>query len=420
MKPTTALRQERQLRSLFKEVSDDDHSHILRRRLDDLEKLLLKKVPHQTASVKSIVIALLEFERFVSVRQPQHATEWDAARRRLESWKKDACSLDLHREGSLQDKLSEEGYLPTKEQLNELKRLVEGELPKMCDMSHASIRRNDAVKMRRLLTSAILLQNFPRSGTIKNARLDEYQSMKDAVLRVKDHKSSATYGSANLVVHGLTEYLHCYVEKFRPLLASGDNEQQVQYLFPSSDPADDVAEICRVFQLDFSLTPTILRKAASTAAYDELNETERRKLASHMTHRSETQFRAYSAKNRRVEAAQTVEKMKQVLYGPEEYSSKETAASSDSGSTGTRVAFSVSEQGVLEKQVRQMVLSGAFVTSRVALMVMSKNSPLFDSRSPKCVENKLRAMLQSAREKERFGPFHEERSGHARRSRRKS
>ena len=158
----------------------------------------------------------------------------------------------------------------------------------------------------RLLTSAILLQNFQRSGTIKNVTLHEYQATKNEVIRVRDHKSSATYGSANLVVNGLVAHLRCFVEKFRPLLATKDSK--VQALFPSSDPADDIAEVSRTFKIRFTSTPTILRKAASTAAYDELDDNERRKLAAHMTHRSETQFRAYSAKNRQTEATKTVGK----------------------------------------------------------------------------------------------------------------
>ena len=104
-------------------------------------------------------------------------------------------------------------------------------------MKSGDIRRNDAVKMRRLLTSAILLQNFQRPGTIKNARMEKFLNMKNEVLRVRDHKSCATYGSANLVVHGLVEHLVYFVENFRPLLAT--EEKRVQYLFPSSDPADD-------------------------------------------------------------------------------------------------------------------------------------------------------------------------------------
>ena len=289
--PTTALRQERQLRALFKQVSTSSPSEIMRKNLDAVEKVLLQKLPQQTASVKSTIIALLEFERFVSVREPENAAEWDATRRRLETWKREACSLDLQREASLQDKLSEDGYLPTRDQLKDLRQKVEAELCDMCSMETNDIRRSDAVKMRRLLTTAILLQNFQRSGTIKNVTIDEYRAMQNAVIRVREHKSSATYGSANLVVDRLNKFLLAYVSRFRALLAEGN---KAHLLFPSSDPADDIAEVCRMLNVNFTMTPTVLRKAASTAAFDELDENERRKLAVHMTHRVETQFRAYS------------------------------------------------------------------------------------------------------------------------------
>ncbi|KAF0310471.1 Cell surface glycoprotein 1 [Amphibalanus amphitrite] len=255
--------------------------------------------------------------------------------------------------------------------------------------------------------SGIPSKNFQRSGVIKNARLDEYAKMKNEVLRVKDHKSNATYGSANLVVRGLVKHLEVYVEHFRSFLVT---EDKVDLLFPSSDPADDIAEVCRGFQVDFKLTPTMIRKAASTAAYDDLTDSERRKLADHMTHRSATQFRAYSAKNRRAEATKTVQKMKQVLYGCDE-----TTDTEDSEPRPAAVAFSSEEVAVLEKQVRKMISDGTFVSSRLALTMMSRNSPLFDSRSPKCVENKLRAMLQSAREKGRWDRYADERGGRSRR-----
>ena len=150
LKPTTARRQERQLRNLFAEVSDSaGPSEIIRHRLDDIENVLLGKLPGQSASVKSTVIALLEFERFVSVREPQHAAEWDASRRRLETWKRDASSMDLHREASLQDKMGEDGYLPSRDQLKTLRDRVEEEIPRLASMKKEDIRRNDAVRMRR-------------------------------------------------------------------------------------------------------------------------------------------------------------------------------------------------------------------------------------------------------------------------------
>ena len=63
--------------------------------------ILLGQVKNHSVSVKSVVIALLEFHRYVSIREPEHSIQWDASRSRLETWKRDACSADLHREAAL-------------------------------------------------------------------------------------------------------------------------------------------------------------------------------------------------------------------------------------------------------------------------------------------------------------------------------
>ena len=64
-KPTTALRQEKQLNNMFQKVRDrcgeENPSKILRRKMDIVEELLLEKLPNHPAQVKSTVIAMLEF-----------------------------------------------------------------------------------------------------------------------------------------------------------------------------------------------------------------------------------------------------------------------------------------------------------------------------------------------------------------------
>ena len=139
------------------------------------------------AQVKSSVIALLEFSRYASVREPEENQAWNAAIRRLEVWKRDATMMDRHREAELQDRMGEEGYLPSKEEMTRLHTKVHSELAELClrDVS----KRTDAVKIRRMLSTAILLYNFQRSGTIKNATINQYQEIKDGIIRVKDHKS---------------------------------------------------------------------------------------------------------------------------------------------------------------------------------------------------------------------------------------
>ena len=108
-KPTTALRQERQLKNLFEEVEtrcgESDQSKLIRQYLDTIEEILLEKLASHSAMVKSLVVALLEFSRFVSVREPHLSSEWDASMRRLDVWKRDATMMDNHREADLQDKM---------------------------------------------------------------------------------------------------------------------------------------------------------------------------------------------------------------------------------------------------------------------------------------------------------------------------
>ena len=62
----------------------------------------------------------------------------------------------------------------------------------------------------------------------------------------------------------------------------------------------------------------------SSAAYSNVTETERRKIANHMTHRPETTYKAYSAKNRR-SAVESVSKMNGLYSDVYACSTSETA-----------------------------------------------------------------------------------------------
>ena len=312
-KRTTAVRQEKQLKKIFIETSEvcneTDHRAILLNHMDDLEKVLLAKLPKHSALVKSVVIVLLEFERFVSVREPANGAAWDAVRRRLETWKRDASAMDQYREADLQDLMGGEDYLPSKAELASLRQQVHEELSKISKGEVTKYR--EAVKMRRLLTAAILLDNFQRSGAITNVTVPEYRKMAGGVFQVSDHKSRRSYGSANLVVTDLVTYIDQYVEQARPRLVK-DSTNDV--LFPSADPSDDLEEVCKMFGIR-KVHPTLLRKAASTAAYSGLTETERRRVANHMTHRPETAFKAYAAKNRKADAVSSVNRIREMMYG---------------------------------------------------------------------------------------------------------
>ena len=242
--PTTALRQQKQLSTMFEEArkrcGTANKSVILRHHLDTIESLLLEKLPQHSAQVKSCVIALLEFSRYVSVREAQNGAEWDASIRRLEVWKRDATYMDAHRQGDVQDRMSDESYLPSKEELTLLRKKCHDALEAISKTSLS--RRDEAVKCRRLITTAILMDNFQRTGTIKNATMSQYNNMSDGIVRVHEHKSRSSYGSANLVVSDIETYLKFYVENARRFLVKDDGDTA---LFPSSHPLDDMGEDAR-------------------------------------------------------------------------------------------------------------------------------------------------------------------------------
>ena len=315
--------------------------------------------------------------------------------------------MDLHRASEVQDKMGEEGYLPSREELRELRSRTLQELAEA--IKGVPKNRGDAVRLRRLLTVSILCDNFQRSGAITNATVGEFNGMTDGVIRVSEHKSRASYGSLNLVVKEQLEFLQVYVDTFRPLLVKGTNDDK---LFPSARVSEDVSSICSEFKMR-PFNPTLMRKSMGSMAYGCLTEPERRKVANHMTHRPETAFRAYTAKNKRGHALETVGVMNQLMYGEGGEEDREGgrkqrrgAESIGPSSTGAlvrpRVAFTPSQECVLQREARRLKESRMFVTMSCVLQLMARNKPLFDSRSPKTVEGKLRSMLAESQANERW------------------
>ena len=81
-KPVTAKKQAQQLRSVFGKVAEATGEQrpdiLLHNHADQIELVLRADLPGHTALVKSRVISLLEFARYVSARQPEHCAEWVA------------------------------------------------------------------------------------------------------------------------------------------------------------------------------------------------------------------------------------------------------------------------------------------------------------------------------------------------------
>ena len=90
----------------------------------------------------------------MSAREPHYSAEWLAVIGRIETWKQDASALDLHRCAEIQDRMGDEGYLPSKEELRKLRLRTFDELVKTT--SNYPKNRGDAVKVRRLLEVALL------------------------------------------------------------------------------------------------------------------------------------------------------------------------------------------------------------------------------------------------------------------------
>ena len=117
-----------------------------------------------------------------------------------------------------------------------------------------------------------------------------------------------------------------------------------------------------------------------------------------------------------------VQKMKEVLYKQHDVKPSQQPDLDDATSTVpssaaamTRVPFNATEMGILEKETRALLTKGMFVTCSLVLSVMSRNSPHLDGRSPKCVENKMRIMLQEARGRESNNFMHDSECKRARR-----
>ena len=287
--------------------------------------------------------------------------------------------------------MEEDGYLPSKEDLNELRERTLKELATTTIEPPKS--RGDAVKVRRLLAVSLLCDNFQRSGAISNATLGEYRAMDSNIIRVSEHKSKASYGSLNLVVLDQLPYLHAYVDSFRPLLVKCATENK---LFPATKVCDDVAAVCSMFGIR-TCTPTLMRKAMSSAAYSTVSESQRRKIANHMTHRPETAYKAYSAKNRKTDAFESVSTMRALMYGEAKDDKAECGDRSvESGSaevTHSRRSFTEAQLAALEKEARRLIDTGKAVSTAAVLCLMSKYKPVFDSRSPSSVESKLRSIV---------------------------
>ena len=64
---------------------------------------------------------------------------------------------------------------------------------------------------------------------------------------------------------------------------------------------------------------------------------------------------------------------------------------------GTRSPFSDVQEVVIAREARLLCNERMFVTGGRVLAFMERNKPLFETRSPRCVEEKLRMPLRRTR-----------------------
>ena len=288
--------------------------------MDAIEDELKATSKTQPALCKSKSVALVQFCRFAHGRLPEARPALKSAISRAEEWKVKASKEDKKREAKLQGQMSDESYLPGKEELKEFRERLDKELQKFLQ-GEKKPNYTNAVTLRRVLEAKICLLDFNRAGPLVNAKMSEYESMErmadgKAVLSVEKHKSSATHGPANLPLsQDIVQALDVYVQTYRPMLGGVRDSDK---LFRCAKPHHDLKQLAMSYGMEVlskKLTPTMLRKVAGTSARSALPEPQCEQLANLMCHLPETQRRHYAAKQRKTSNIEVASLMADKLFG---------------------------------------------------------------------------------------------------------
>ena len=120
-------------------------------------------------------------------------------------------------------------------------------------------------------------------------------------MQVWQHKTSGTFGSANLVVpEAIHEIVCLYVERHRPTPTTPESSDLV-FLTPQGRAVAHLSEDLRLLSKDFptalgemTMTSTKMRKLTAThVATSGATDDTIRKVAAHMSHGTETARRYY-------------------------------------------------------------------------------------------------------------------------------
>ena len=138
-----------------------------------------------------------------------------------------------------------------------------------------------------------------------------------------------------------------------------------------------------------------------------------------MTHRPETAYKSYAAKNRREEALESVSVMTNLMYGERSGGAageggaqwEGSTVPSSAGALQRREPFNADQVFVLEKEARKLEGIPGFRMMTKVLQIMSRHKPLFDTHAPKTVEGKLRKLAAAQLEASSSQPKRRRQSG---------
>ena len=154
------------------------------------------------------------------------------------------------------------------------------------------------------------------------------------------------------MVIDLHDYLQSFVDKFGRLLAKNYTDDSL----PAIRTALDIGMVCDSYGMR-RISPTKLRKAASTTAFDQLDDTERRKLATQMT-QIQNAVQSILGQKPPIGATKALERMSQILYG----GCGDSSSVSSSAGVIQRQALSSQATSIFKSEVRRLCHHGQFVT----------------------------------------------------------
>jgi len=176
-------------------------------------------------------------------------------------------------------------------------------LGSLTDDSQLVVTQTDYVLVRDFLLTEIALTNANRSGVLSNMTLKQFKIARKVedqfVVSVDDHKTSATYGPAKVVLSpSLHSWLLLYVDKLRIPLFSSNSADDAMFVtwngesMSSGQITKCIQSIWRKAGLGEGISMNIMRKSAVSSVHQNRPEISSQ-LADLMCHRLTTAQKCY-------------------------------------------------------------------------------------------------------------------------------